>query len=167
MCHSSRRHRPRYLRKQTTHIHTELYSTSYSHLRGCWFSEMPQVRCHVHTPNLDLSVFSWQALLLSIYRYLFSHKRTFMWLYLRQFFSPQPLFSVAERLLLGGLTKLVPYFSLSVITERSHRYWFEQQHFMKTIQYLQSECAGRRENVHLIISELRFPVGERERRVIA
>lgn len=21
---------------------------SYSHLRGCWFSEMPQVRCHVH-----------------------------------------------------------------------------------------------------------------------
>ena len=28
-----------------THTHTAM---SYSHLRGCWFSEMPQVRCHVH-----------------------------------------------------------------------------------------------------------------------
>lgn len=28
--------------------HTQLYRTSYSHLRRCWFLEMLQVRCHVH-----------------------------------------------------------------------------------------------------------------------
>lgn len=37
---------------------------SYSHLRGCWFSEMPQVRCHVHrSPGSKLRplCFPWHA----------------------------------------------------------------------------------------------------------
>lgn len=74
-----------------THIHTHT-AMSYSHLRGCWFSEMLQVRCHVHrSPGSKLRplCFPIRGLLLSlaISFYLFSYKHAFMWLYSRQFFS--------------------------------------------------------------------------------
>lgn len=87
------------------------------------------------------------------------HTNTFMWLYLHRF-SLRSLFNAALFLLLWGLTRLLPYFSLSVITEQSRRYRLEQQHFMKTIQYSLCEYVRRQGNVHLITSEICFPVGE-------
>lgn len=63
---------------------------SYSHLRGCWFSEMPQVRCHVHrspVSKLRPLCFSVPSSSLSLsLLYLFMQKHAFMWLYLHPFF---------------------------------------------------------------------------------
>lgn len=146
---------------------------SYSHLRGCWFSEMPQVRCHVHrSPGSKLRPLcffpdmppSSLALSLSISSHANTLSCDFIY---APHFSPRPLLGAALHLLLWGLTRLVPYFSLSVITEQSRRYRFEQQHFMKAIQYSQCEYVRRPGSAHLIISPSSATKWERERRVIA
>lgn len=137
---------------------------SYSHLRGCWFSEMPQVRCHVHrSPGSKLRplCFFLTCPLLSLAISFSTNILPCDFIYCH--LSLQSLFSSVLPLLLWELTRLVSYFSLSVITEQSRRYWFEQQHFMKAIQCSQREYERQPGNVHLIISELRFPVGVRKK----
>lgn len=129
---------------------------------------MPQVRCHVHrSPGSKLRPLCFSltcppsTLLLSLSISFHTNMLSCDFVYVS--FPLQSLFGTVLLLLLWGLTHLVLYVSLLVITEQSRMYRFEQQLFMKAIQYSQCEYVRQPGNAHLIISELRFQVGERKR----
>lgn len=106
-----------------THIHTQMMS--YSHLRGCWFSEMPQVRCHVHRSSgsklRPLCLYFPGSPALPLIPICFA-TNTLSCDFIYANLSLQYLFITVLLLLLRELARLVSYFSLSVITERSSRY---------------------------------------------
>lgn len=87
-------------------------------LEWCWFSEMPQVRCHVHRsaasklrPLCFFMPGSSPHLVLAII-----HTNTLSWDFISTSFHVQNCTWCSMLLLLQRLTRLAPNFSLSVIT---------------------------------------------------
>lgn len=85
---------------------------SYSHLRGCWFSEMPQVRCHVHrSPGSKLRPLCFfpdmppSPLLLSLFPQTYFHVILFTKIFL--FSQEERQLTSVLSFLLWELTRLV------------------------------------------------------------
>lgn len=120
---------------------------SYSHSWGCWSSEMPQVRCHVHrspASKFRSPCFSPDMPLLpSWYLSISFHTDALSCDFIYANFARECVFAAPPPHLVWGLTRLVPHFSLSVITEQSHRYRSKWQCFMKAIQHSQCGCRRR------------------------
>lgn len=144
-------------------------ATSYSHLRGCWFSEMPRVRCHVHKsqdPNLDLfdlDLFSFfflnntpfpSSILLSLHTNALSCD--FIYSRFLSTFSDQC--SVAPFPGRDVFTFMLFIISNNTATAKVS-IWGAALHE----SHPRCECMKRPGNVHLIVSEPLFPVGDREK----